>query len=434
MIHQQVEDRKLEFLEGSNDLGTPSTTTWKGTKMVISHSIRSAVKEIIAYTKSLDVVKIGIVGDPSTGKSTLAKLIGHLIHTHSEVPFTVRIFNKDNLLNFRDTLKSLEPANYVLLFQDVSFLGANADRKQLEMAKQALTEIRHLPGGQDVKIVMSMEYHYNFGLDKYVRQSNFTFWTSVGSSEVDNMEKLVGNRNMPFIYEFQKMYNTAVGTGKWYYQFPGSRKDRFLTYLYKNPFIPVLFLKGQSLRHIVSPSREWVEPICSVCKSADGQFKNSVGDADTFIKDGYSKFTEKVFKAALSHKLRMNGLTIGNKPYVQAEIFIERALQQQLLSLEELAVKCRIKLTKTRLRLDRVPLSKRRLKNTDKPKKVEIPLQIENDTKNPYSQYDSWNYDLIVSEIEKMVNEPPEKIDRAKYDYLQTKASELIKASDLIAE
>ncbi|MDC8437974.1 MAG: hypothetical protein LV468_03110, partial [Candidatus Nitrosotenuis sp.] len=104
----------------------PIVITWKTAKMIRVHSIRASVREIVNVANSLDLVKVGIIGNQSTGKTATAKTIAHLIHKMSTIPFTVRVFEKDDLLNFEETLKHLTPANYVLVFDDVSFLGAGA--------------------------------------------------------------------------------------------------------------------------------------------------------------------------------------------------------------------------------------------------------------------------------------------------------------------
>lgn len=97
--------------EGDSKEHRPTLTKWKTEPMVRIHSIRATVKEILQVSKALDVVKVGIVGEPSTGKTTLAKVLAHLIHKMSEIPWAVRVFGEEEFLNMRQTLESLEPAN-----------------------------------------------------------------------------------------------------------------------------------------------------------------------------------------------------------------------------------------------------------------------------------------------------------------------------------
>mgnify|MGYP001181800755 CR=1 FL=1 len=129
VIKPQVREFKMKTGE------IPTVTQWKSEPMIRIHSIRATVKEILNQSESLDLIKINIVGNQSTGKTTLARTLGHLIHSMSEVPFAVKIFSKDELLDFQNTISKLSPTNYVLVFDDVSFLQALTSKKQIEIIK-----------------------------------------------------------------------------------------------------------------------------------------------------------------------------------------------------------------------------------------------------------------------------------------------------------
>lgn len=326
----------------------PVIIKWKGENMIRTHSIRSTVKEILQVIKAIDVVQINIIGNQSTGKTTLARVLGHLIHKMSDIPFSVREFTKEDLLNFEKTLKSLSPTNYVLIFDDLSFMGASASKKQIEIVKQAMTEIRHLEGGQDVKIIMVKISHYTLGVDKYIRQNDFSFFTTVGSSELENMERIVGSKNMPKVHEFRKIYNSSITRKKFQYRLG---KKGFFPYNYKNPFIPLLFWNNDSLRNIVSPSRDWIDPICSVCLQYTGEkhFESEINIGKWKIEsDG--KFGESTFKAAIRLKLYENGITVLDPRVVSAKRYLDRALEMKKISLEEIANHYGFKITNTKLR------------------------------------------------------------------------------------
>ena len=334
---------------------TPQTTNnipvvipWKDAKMIRNHSIRATVKEILQVSKSLDVVKIGIIGNQGTGKSTLSQTLAHLIHKMSDVPFSIRIFDKKSLLDFENTLKSLSPANYVLIFDDVSFLGANATKKQIETIKQALTIIRHLDGGQDVKIICILNYHYTLGLDKYMRMSDFRYFTSVGSSELDNMQKIVGNKYMNKILEFQRIYTKALVKEK--FTFRLGPKGSF-TYSFRKPFAPILFFNNDTLRYVVSPTRQWIDKICSVCSlySSQEKFKSQVPIAQ-FITESGEKLGEKHFKHAVKFRLLTNGINVLDSHLAQALRYLDRALEKKEINLEEIATHYDFKVTNTKLR------------------------------------------------------------------------------------
>ena len=327
----------------------PTVITWKGEKMIRNHSIRATIKEILQLSKSLDVVRVGIIGNQGTGKTTLAKTLSHLIHKISleknNIPYAVKIFNRHNLLNFEETLRGLSPTNYILLFDDVSFLGANANKKQIEIIKQSITEIRHLEGGQDVKIILILNWHYTLGLDKYLRQTDFRYFTSVGSSELDNMEKIVGSKYMPRIYDFQKKCNRALLKNKFQFKLG----EKFFTYSYREPFILSLFYNNDSLRFVVSPTREWIDPICSICTSSTNTTVKSDINANELQKELSDKFGYRIARSAIKLKLFLNGINTYPKSVKQCLTFLDRYLEAKTVSFEELALSHGLKDEKTRL-------------------------------------------------------------------------------------
>ena len=334
--------------DSSNERNLPVVIKWKGVNMIRQHSFLATIHEIINWSETIDVTKIGLIGDPHSGKSTLAETIAHAVHKLSKkIPYTVRIFGKDDLLNFEQTLKSLQPANYILVFDDVSFMGANANKKQIEMVKQASTEIRHLPGGQDVKIIAIMNYHYTLGLDKYLRQADFRYFLTVGSSEKENMEAIAGSRYNKLIEDFSRMRRQAVANKYWVAKI--SPKE-FLTYKYRNPFIPVLFFNEGSMRVIVSPTRKWLDEMCTTCEEAKGEILQSNVSIEEFAKQSEFKFGERNWLAAIKLHLFTNGMTVYKNNVVQALRYYERARAKKLITSEQMAAHYGLEITHTKLR------------------------------------------------------------------------------------
>ena len=64
MIRTQL---KTLQVKKSSDRHIPTVLKWKGVNMIRVHSLRATVKEVIQVSKSLDVVHIGIIGNPGTG-------------------------------------------------------------------------------------------------------------------------------------------------------------------------------------------------------------------------------------------------------------------------------------------------------------------------------------------------------------------------------
>ena len=82
----------------------PRVIKWKGVNMIRNQSFLASIKEIIDYSSEMDVVRIGIIGDMHSGKSTLSMTLAHSIHTYSKIPFNVRVFYKEDLKKFKETI------------------------------------------------------------------------------------------------------------------------------------------------------------------------------------------------------------------------------------------------------------------------------------------------------------------------------------------
>ncbi len=325
----------------------PTLIKFHQVPMVANHSFRATVQEIINFSKVIDVCRVGLVGDMHSGKSTLSKAIAHYIHKKAELPYKIKILYKEDLLNFKATLQTLESVNYILIFDDVSFLGAEANKKQIEMVKSAVTTIRHLEGGKDVKIIVMMNYHYSFGLDKYLRTADFKYITTVSSSENENMEKMFGTKYKKKITDFKKYRQQAVVKGNWVMKVG---KNQSIKYNYREPFQPGLFWNEQSLRFIVTPTREFEDKICSKCAEAEGTLITSDVPVSQFIEESEKKFGASAFKAAVKLDLFTEGMTVYGKNVVQAYRYLNKARSAKQISLEQCAVHYDLEITNTRLR------------------------------------------------------------------------------------
>lgn len=324
----------------------PTITTWKGVKMIRVHSFLASMHEVVKYSEKLDFVKIGIIGDQHTGKTTLAKSMAHVIHKMAlkelGLSFQVKIFTRKELLNFGETISNLNPANYILIFDDISFLH-EATTKQLNEIKSAVTMIRHMKGGQDVKIIEIDDYHYTKGHDKYLRQSHFKFYTSIGSEEIQNVASMTNAKFVNRITKFQQMQSNLLNTG--YFKFNLDRNKQPFIYKYRDPFIPSLFWNGTNLRLIVSPTWEWMDRNCSICSVAAGS-KISSFDLDKFKLLFTEKHGEKIAKIVIKLKMFSLGMNTYKPTVMRAMYELNRILGEESFDIKELASKYGLEISK----------------------------------------------------------------------------------------
>jgi len=340
----------FERFEGNSEKkksSAPLTITWNNARMIRIHSFRSVARELLNINRGIDVVKVNVIGPPSTGKTTFLKALGHEVHELADVPYAVKILKREDLMDMEGTLAKLEPMNYFLGFDDVSWLSANNNKQKLDQIQKTFTEIRHLPGGQDIKVIICFNFHYNLSIPKHLRQADAFVYTAIGSSELENTQKLVGMKNTAKLLDFRRIYQESISTGKpataetpeipatFSYKLPGKGNQKF-TYTWRQPFAPALFWNNDTLRHIVFPTREWIDPVCPVCTGSIQKTEQEKMDVKKFKADGLKAYGAGTFKTALRIKLMQMGTYTWNPAVKQAMSWIDKYMQYRQFNFEDI--------------------------------------------------------------------------------------------------
>ena len=279
---------------GQTDTVTQYMTTWHGTTISRGHALLPAVRDIATHQQRNDLTTVSIVGREGTGKSNLIAVLSHYLHEELarrgagkvgamsaeaklslERPYGVFWFSDQDLVNFQKTIDSLPSMNRILVFDDISFLSGVLGRKDLDKIKKTMTVIRH--GSEvDYRTVIFYSFHYSRGLDKYIRDTNFRFVTSIGAEELDNYGDFFGRVHMHTLKNYKKTsaafamgrdIKVKVGKG------PAARA---LTYRYRDPFGLGLYHDSMSLRWCVYPSYDLVVPgTCVHCMHPDPKKRKS---------------------------------------------------------------------------------------------------------------------------------------------------------------
>ena len=283
----------------------PAVGIWNNVRFIRGQSMRAAAREIVEHSQTIDVTKVNFIGDTGSGKTSAAMCLMHLIHELTkDIDFEIKILGKKDLEKFEETIKSLR-THTIILFDDVSYLRALISKNGIELIKQKVTEMRHLPGGKDVRLILISNFHYSRAYDKFLRGAMYTFFTSVGPNETENVLTMVGKKYAEKIKIFKKAYRDTHSKHKKFTYRISSEK----TFSYKafDPFIPLLFWNDISLRHVVSPLREWLSPHCTTCtKGLNPDQKSDIPITD-IKKDLVRTYGDTKTKLAVQIKLLQHG-------------------------------------------------------------------------------------------------------------------------------
>lgn len=320
------------------------TIVWKNCHMVRQHSIRAAMKEILNIAKSTGAVQVNLCGMPGQGKTTFSLTAAHLLHQLADVPFVVKRWGRDQLLNIEAEIAKLPGMNYIFIFDDISWLQANAPKAKIDQIIKTMTEIRHLQTG-DFQVISFFNFHYSYAVPKPMRNAQFWYYFSIGSSEYENVIKLVGIGNAGKVNNFRRLHGEAQGEVKKFNYHFGSYTH---TYDYRKPMAPCLFWNGNKLRDIVFPSREWIDTICDVCYFGNAIQKSDLEEVKEFKAHLLEKYREEVIRTAIRIKLLTSfGINTWNRNVVQVGRIIDDYMKHKPFGPELLSAEFDLEETKT---------------------------------------------------------------------------------------
>lgn len=293
-------------------------TKWCGSVLARSHALLPKIRVVADHQSRNELTTISIRGREGTGKTTLAKVIAHALHTEmdsrakakaADMPayearhlkaiqrgYIVRILKAEDLDTFTALIKSMPEQNRILVFDDASFMGHSSSNYIRDIKKQ-ITRVRHV-SGQDYKVVLIYNFHYSRALDPYLRDTNFIAQTSISTQEARNMADMYGEEpgNMPLLDAFKKFSSRMQSKGQVTVDLGKRTGGRRVTYKYSSPFRLGTWFDGSTLSLIVYPAaggpRGEPDPLgvqdCGICMGSHAHAapddampsKNSVPAAD----------------------------------------------------------------------------------------------------------------------------------------------------------
>jgi len=330
----------------------PVVIKWKGEKMLRSQSINACVDDIYESSRSMEFIKINLIGASSSGKTTLGQVLAHSLH-EMDSSFEVHFFKDEELIDFRATIESLSPNNQILVFDDLSGLVSKFGKSALDKLKAELTTVRHINDQVDRKIIMILNFHAQKTLDKFIRISNFTFYTDCQNEERGYLEELLGKNQKSKISQFAKLRAQS----RMYHKFTFALSSKnYFQYIDGKPFRVLLYNNGISTRFVVSPQLSWILDgrICNICKPP-AKTEESKTNLENFVSDYSKKFGKGIAKRAVELCLMRQGKNVQPKRVAQAEKYISQYINEKKINLEALAEKYNLKQVHTQIHPDKQP-------------------------------------------------------------------------------
>ena len=325
--------------------------------MLRSQSINACVDDIFETSRSMGFVKINLIGASSSGKTVLADVLAHQLHK-KDPTFEVHSLQDSDLIDFKKTIQGLSTNNQILKFDDLSGLVAKYGKTALENLRSEVTTVRHIgDSNQDRKIIMILNFHAQKMLDKFLRISNFTFYTDCQLEEIGYLEELLGKQHKQKIIQFAKLRSQSRMYHK--FSFLLSKGNSF-TYKDGDPFRILLYNNGLSTRFVVSPQLRWImgeEKTCEVCFPADKTEATKM-NLEQLVDDFTHKFSKGVAKKAIELKLRQRGYYTQTRHVMQAERYLDLYLDEKKINLEELATVFGLEERHTALHATKKPIYK----------------------------------------------------------------------------
>jgi len=345
------------YFESQKSVGKPSVITWQGVRMVRNQSIQAVAKELVNMSRNLPMISLNAIGKQGSGKTELMKTLAHLIHKFAKIPYYVSFFDKHNIINLEETVKTLKPTNHILIFDDIAFLQADVSSVGIKKIESTLSRIRHLPGGKDVKIILMKGFQYSKSIPPFLRQNDATFLSTVDDNEIKNYIDLLGKKYYAKIKQLAYLRSLgAIGDenkNNFIYEMGGGKR---VIYKWMNPFLPFLYKTGIGCRIVVSPLRTWIDPICNVCATSNNEYQDDIKDVKQVVEDFISKFKDgNVIRTAVKIKLIQQGVNVFSPRIVQAVKYLEKIQQEKLISIDAIASALDLTPTRTSLLPNRQP-------------------------------------------------------------------------------
>lgn len=179
------------------------TTTYLGHPIVQSHSIQQKAREILKHNQRANFSRISFNGQMGSGKTSAILHLTHLLHTIGAEEYgrnyAVNHIDSELLLDPEKYAESIPPVDQIIITDDTSYVTEMMGKFKKAMLKRITTKMRHSEqNGVHVtfNVITIIVTHYTKGHDKFLRDVDFRFITTVTPEEKRSIAEIVGKDMM----------------------------------------------------------------------------------------------------------------------------------------------------------------------------------------------------------------------------------------------
>ena len=252
---------------------------WSHPGMVANH-----VLNVIQHTKYFG---IQVIAPPGNGKTTIAKVIAHHIHTKDE-SYDVRIEKETDTHAFEfldDYIRTLPKRPTIVIFDDLSGVFGRMKEEDIDKNFETLTTVRWVldPAAGQIPFIPILTYHYSKVVEKKFRSQNgMTIMCSFGNEEKTNIDTIApkGTLGRKAILNFERIYQTMFPQHK-FKVFDNRGMD--WSYETDKPFRAACMIAG-NIGSIILTAKD---DICSRCDVASKRRRVPEDQIVAEIRDAY---------------------------------------------------------------------------------------------------------------------------------------------------
>ena len=196
-------------------------TTFMGQEIDQSMHPTRIVNDILSLNKATQFSSVMEVGWAGSGKTTMAEMFCHMIHTRDE-NWIVHWAGANELREIENFFNSLKKsAKHIIVFDDVSNALKSVSAQRRAKIFEVLTQGRHITNYS--RIITLSIIHYTNSMEKSVRAQNMYYiYTATSLAEETNINKLLeaDPKAMRSYKRFKKAFSTQMKKGNFKVNLP----------------------------------------------------------------------------------------------------------------------------------------------------------------------------------------------------------------------